>query len=110
MSLRSRRLSGSSAIRIAVTSSSYVERASTGASFNSSTSAVSRRSRSASPVEYCRLVPVRDEVVFFLGKVLGIRYVGLDGDDTLWLELKAKITGELDEHPSVVVNAQQSVE
>src|SRR5216684_3905286 len=84
MSLRSRRLSGSSAIRIAVTSSSYVERASTGASFNSSTSAVSRRSRSASPVEYCRLVPVRDEVVFFLGKVLGIRYVGLDGDDTLW--------------------------
>src|SRR5258708_20155555 len=84
MSLRSSLLSGSSDIRMAVTSSSSVERASTGASFSSSTSAVSRASSSASPVEYWRLVPVRDEVVFFLGKVLGIRYVGLDGDDTLW--------------------------
>src|SRR5258708_36594188 len=84
MSLRSSLLSGSSDIRMAVTSSSSVERASTGASFSSSTSAVSRASSSASPVEYWRLVPVRDEVAFCLGKVLGIRYVGLDGDDTLW--------------------------
>src|ERR1700730_4349674 len=56
MSLRSSRLSGSLAIRIAVTSNSKVERASTGDSSSSSTRALRRRSSSASPGEYCRRV------------------------------------------------------
>src|SRR4029077_3173238 len=84
MSLRSRRLRGSPAMRMAVTSSSYVERASTGARSSSSTRAVSLRSMSPSPVEYSFRVDVRDEVVFFLGNFLAIRYVAFDGDDTLW--------------------------
>src|SRR3989441_549476 len=90
MSLRSSRLSGSLAMRIAVTSSSYVERASTGESLSSSTRAISRRSSSASPVEYCLRVPFRDcdRVVLVFGMIpppaMPIRYLGLDGDDTLW--------------------------
>src|SRR2546428_1694759 len=90
MSLRSSRLSGSLAMRMAVTSSSYVERASTGESLSSSTRAISRRSSSASPVEYCLRVPVRDcdRVVLAFGMIhlpaMPIRYLGLDGEDTLW--------------------------